>query len=123
MFQSLERLRYAVTKGVNYRNKEDHPDKIMLLKEDILNGPHHRNVKNLVPELEECGLFQNLKDASRLLEYVDSNYAENFNHAATSLQEGAMKQDAKVLLCNIIPAGMDQCKLHKTMFDTSPGMF
>ncbi|KAJ8893578.1 hypothetical protein PR048_006178 [Dryococelus australis] len=88
-------------KAVDYRKKEDCPDKIMWLKGDILNGSHQvigdhtrcanyfcdgtdkRNFKNLVPELEECGLFQNLKDTSRLLsdnsssllEDVDSNYA------------------------------------------------
>ncbi|KAJ8892976.1 hypothetical protein PR048_005557 [Dryococelus australis] len=95
-----------------------------------------RNFKNLVPDLEDCCVFQNLKDASRLLsnnsssllEYVDNNNAEHFNHAvakfvvSTLLQEEAMKQDATVLLCNIIPAAMAQYKLHKIMFDTSPGM-
>lgn len=155
--EKLERLRYAVTKAVDYRKTENHCDKVILLKEDILNGPHHvfgdhircatyfcdgtdkRNFKNLVPDLEECGLFQKLKDANRLLsnnsssllEDVDSNYAEHFNHAVAKFVGGKRinftgrrsyeaRCQGAVVQHN---TGMAQYKLHKSMFGTSPGIF
>ncbi|KAJ8892650.1 hypothetical protein PR048_005231 [Dryococelus australis] len=60
---------------------------------------------------------------SSMLVYMDSNYAEHFNHAVAKIIEEAMKQNARVLFCNITLASMAKYKLHKTIFGTNPGMF
>lgn len=99
------KLRCAVTKAVQHRKSQDLSvhEKISALKQDIENGPNHvfgdhsfcaayfctrnKEDKNFVPELRECGLFQEMQAAARylarhsrsLLVDVDSNSVEQFN--------------------------------------------
>ncbi|KAJ8889122.1 hypothetical protein PR048_008616 [Dryococelus australis] len=90
-------------KAVDSRKKENRPDTIMLLKEDM--GP------------------------IILLEDVDSNYADHFNHAVAKFVAGKKinytvrrsyesRCQSAVAQHNI---GMAQHKLKKTMFGTNPG--
>ncbi|KAK4882653.1 hypothetical protein RN001_005972 [Aquatica leii] len=71
---SLGRFRIAVTKAIEYRKKET-------------NFFFHSKFKNLVPELQACGLFEVIKtinarlanNAINLLHDVDTNAAETYN--------------------------------------------
>ncbi|XP_039298924.1 uncharacterized protein LOC120354905 [Nilaparvata lugens] len=155
----LLRLRYGVTRAVIYHQKNPNKiERIEMLKEDILNGPNHvfgdhgncknyfcsgtdlRNLPNLVPSLEAVGLFQRVKNAARflslhassLLEDVDSNYVEHYNHAVAKFVGGKRinftsrgsyqaRCEGAVVQHN---TGMVLYNLHKTMCNSSsPGRF
>lgn len=105
--QNILRFRTAVTKAIEYRKKQDVTTntKIRELEFDILNGPKHifgdhsgcgdrdyfctgaKDDKNMVPELEESGYFEEIMIAVRRVAYhskslihdVTNNSAELYN--------------------------------------------
>nr|XP_022901404.1 uncharacterized protein LOC111414324 [Onthophagus taurus] len=104
---NILRLRIAIIKAMRHRaldSSVDLTEKVTLLKKDILNSPHHifgdhekceayyctgpkPREKNLVPDMTECGVFQDLKSCLYRLEYfayslilnMTNNSAESYN--------------------------------------------
>ncbi|XP_071055949.1 uncharacterized protein [Onthophagus taurus] len=104
---NILRLRIAIIKAMRHRaldSSVDLTEKVTLLKKDILNSPHHifgdhekceayyctgpkAREKNLVPDMTECGVFQDLKTCLYRLEYfayslilnMTNNSAESYN--------------------------------------------
>lgn len=107
VFAKFMRLRTSITKATAYRIKESTSleEKINLLRDDINNAPSHvfgehakcdekqyfscnkENEKNLVPILQEYGIYADIKaalqrvedNASSLVMNMDNNLAEHYN--------------------------------------------
>lgn len=104
----LMRLRYSVTKAIEFRRQQDIPlaHQSSELEKDIINGPSHvfgehryceergyfcdgrkEGEENLVPTLAECGLYQEVMSAvhrvafhaSSLIHSVTNNTVETYN--------------------------------------------
>lgn len=156
------RIRSAITKAIEFRQSENslHPQKIEELRKDILNCPSHvfgehkvcsergykfckaaerPTEKNLVPELEDSGLYGKInvliRDISAhsrsLIENVTSNPAEHYNAAIAKFIGGKRVNFARgrsykgrcaaaVIRHN---TGMPIYKLHKEMCKSSPGEY
>lgn len=104
---AIMRLRCSVAKAIKYRKAETgmhHNVKVSNLNKDLLNGPNHvfgdhsncdiyfckgakENETNIVPNMIECGLYDDLKsclyrlvhNASSLLLNMTNNHAELYN--------------------------------------------
>ncbi|KAL4112571.1 hypothetical protein QTP88_016326 [Uroleucon formosanum] len=157
--ENLPRLRYSVTKAIEFRKNmtTSNDAKAKCLKNDITNGPYHifgfhdecdeyfckrkkESEFNLVPEMQKCGIWNDIMAAVNLVAYhsdsliyhVNNNVVESYNSIVAKYVGGkrinfsfkgsySTRCHTAVSSYNFGPQYLRH--FHKKMTNRSPGIF
>lgn len=155
----IEKLRVSIVSAVKYRNKEStiFSQKIEDLKKDLLNSIDHvfgshdncaryfccgtkENEVNSVPELKECGLYDDIlacvyrlvHHSSSLLMNMDNNSAENYNTVVAKFTggkrinfalRGSYQTRCEAATISYNMRGDYHRRIHKALTNRSPGKY